>query len=311
MWQMLSTGTCKVSAGINLNMGWENEWDPDAKCPSVHPTDTEPGRVSTAQLSWMPRDLHLPSCPSHPAVNTPQLMEQQQQQQQRPCTARQPWDLHLSRASPNHAQTNCRELHTRLFIRGTSPFTLQRQNPTHSWGKNKSSVPRLSIYNGSSFSAGAFAPSPDTHQGSFSFFIFFSFRTHKAPEPARSPDKTLLRSCDRHSLRDFNLFPLTIQHTSLPTPREPPEAFASLCKPWLCRHSYFQLAHNKHYKSIATAPENSKGWEFKIHIYYLFHSVFSSNDHHFCPYSNGFSVSRSAFNQLFMQLWENNLPVHI
>lgn len=91
-------------------------------------------------------------------VNTPELIKHQHHT---PCTGRQPWDLHPSKI---HTQTSWRLFHTRLFIHGTSPFTLQIQKPTHSCEKNKSWVPRLSIYNGSSFSAVAFALSSDTHE---------------------------------------------------------------------------------------------------------------------------------------------------
>lgn len=59
MWEMLSIDTCKVSRGINLIMGWENEWDPAHLCrgSQVSLMDTEPGHVNTALLSWIPRDF--------------------------------------------------------------------------------------------------------------------------------------------------------------------------------------------------------------------------------------------------------------
>lgn len=82
MWQMLSTDTCKASVGINLNVGWENQWDP------AHTQQGLPGVPlcspwTQSQAMWTLHSssgspgiyFHLPPChrssgaastPSHP-----------------------------------------------------------------------------------------------------------------------------------------------------------------------------------------------------------------------------------------------------
>lgn len=141
------------------------------RCPFVQPMDTEPGHVNTAQLFWIPRDLFPPStlpqeqrCCLQPQPSSWTLPSWQSISTTLPAQEGSPGICTPAKSNPNHTPSNWRLFHTRLFIHGASPFTLQIQKPTHSWEKNKSSVPRLSIYNGSSFSAVAFALSSDTHE---------------------------------------------------------------------------------------------------------------------------------------------------
>lgn len=75
------------------------------RCPSVQPW-TQSQAMETLHSS--PVGFAPPLLPQEQLCCLHPQLILMKQQQHHPCTARQPWDLHLSKGSLNHAQRNCR-----------------------------------------------------------------------------------------------------------------------------------------------------------------------------------------------------------